>query len=153
MSDFEVEIEKIDYNPKRTKFRKQHRGRMKGISTRGNSICFGKFALQALEPAWITSRQIEAGRRAITRYARRGGKLWIRIFPDKPITMRPAETRMGSGKGSPEYWVSVVKPGRILYEISGVSETIARAGMKIAAYKMPIRTQFITATVARRMNK
>lgn len=153
MSDFEVEIEKIDYNPKRTKFRKQHRGRMKGISTRGNSICFGKFALQALEPAWITSRQIEAGRRAITRYARRGGKLWIRIFPDKPITMRPAETRMGSGKGSPEYWVSVVKPGRILYEISGVSETIARAGMKIAAYKMPIRTQFITATVARKMNK
>nr|QFQ51621.1 ribosomal protein L16 [Leucobryum juniperoideum] len=140
-------------SPKRTKFRKQHRGRMKGISTRGNSICFGKFALQALEPAWITSRQIEAGRRAITRYARRGGKLWIRIFPDKPITMRPAETRMGSGKGSPEYWVSVVKPGRILYEISGVSETIARAGMKIAAYKMPIRTQFITATVARKMNK
>lgn len=119
-------------SPKRTKFRKQHRGRMKGISTRGNSICFGKFALQALEPAWITSRQIEAGRRAITRYARRGGKLWIRIFPDKPITMRPAETRMGSGKGSPEYWVSVVKPGRILYEISGIPETVARAAMRTA---------------------
>ena len=144
---------KIDYDPKRTKFRKQHRGRMKGISTRGNSICFGKFALQALEPAWITSRQIEAGRRAITRYARRGGKLWIRIFPDKPITMRPAETRMGSGKGSPEYWVSVVKPGRILYEISGIPETIARAAMRIAAYKMPIRTRFITATIIQKMNK
>nr|YP_010576381.1 50S ribosomal protein L16 [Angiopteris fokiensis]UZN43922.1 50S ribosomal protein L16 [Angiopteris fokiensis] len=131
-------------SPRRTRFRKQHRGRMRGISTRGNRICFGKFALQALEPTWITARQIEAGRRAITRYARRGGKLWIRIFPDKPITMRPAETRMGSGKGSPEYWVSVVKPGRILYEISGVSENVARAAMKIAAYKMPIRTQFIT---------
>src|SRR5579875_1794310 len=144
---------KVDYDPKRTKFRKQHRGRMKGISTRGNSICFGKFALQALEPAWITSRQIEAGRRAITRYARRGGKLWIRIFPDKPITMRPAETRMGSGKGSPEYWVSVVKPGRILYEISGIPETVAKAAMKIAAYKMPIRTQFITATPIQKINK
>nr|YP_009682172.1 ribosomal protein L16 [Fissidens nobilis]QDQ38663.1 ribosomal protein L16 [Fissidens nobilis] len=140
-------------SPKRTKFRKQHRGRMKGIATRGNSICFGKFALQALEPAWITSRQIEAGRRAITRYARRGGKLWIRIFPDKPITMRPAETRMGSGKGSPEYWVSVVKPGRILYEINGVPEIVARAAMKIAAYKLPIRTQFITATFVQKIDK
>nr|QWW93394.1 ribosomal protein L16 [Notoscyphus lutescens] len=130
-------------SPKKTKFRKQHRGNLKGIATRGNSICFGKFALQALEPAWITSRQIEAGRRAITRYARRGGKLWIRIFPDKPITIRPAETRMGSGKGSPEYWVAVVKPGKILYEISGVSGNIAKAAMKIAAYKMPIRTNFI----------
>lgn len=126
---------------------------MKGISTRGNSICFGKFALQALEPAWITSRQIEAGRRAITRYARRGGKLWIRIFPDKSITMRPAETRMGSGKGSPEYWVSVVKPGRILYEINGIPETIAKAAMRIAAYKMPIRTQFITTTLVKKINK
>nr|YP_009667934.1 ribosomal protein L16 [Radula japonica]QCW58709.1 ribosomal protein L16 [Radula japonica] len=131
-------------NPKKTKFRKQHKGNLKGISTRGNSICFGKFALQALEPAWISSRQIEAGRRAITRYARRGGKLWIRIFPDKPITIRPAETRMGSGKGSPEYWISVVKPGKILYEIDGVPENIAKAAMKIAAYKMPIRTNFIT---------
>nr|ARV78376.1 ribosomal protein L16 [Aneura pinguis]WGO59222.1 ribosomal protein L16 [Aneura pinguis]WGO59566.1 ribosomal protein L16 [Aneura pinguis]WGO59652.1 ribosomal protein L16 [Aneura pinguis] len=130
-------------SPKRTKFRKQHRGRLKGIATRSNSICFGKFALQALEPAWITARQIEAGRRAITRYARRGGKLWIRIFPDKPITARPAETRMGSGKGSPEYWVAIAKPGKILYEIGGVSENVAKAAMKIAAYKMPIRTAFV----------
>lgn len=142
MSDSEVA--KIDYNPKRTKFRKHHRGNLKGIANRGNSICFGKFALQALEPAWITSRQIEAGRRAITRYARRGGKLWIRIFPDKPITIRPAETRMGSGKGSPEFWVAVVKPGKIIYEITGVSENIAKAAMGIASYKMPIRTHFIT---------
>nr|NP_569666.1 ribosomal protein L16 [Psilotum nudum]Q8WHY5.1 RecName: Full=Large ribosomal subunit protein uL16c; AltName: Full=50S ribosomal protein L16, chloroplastic [Psilotum nudum]AGC26831.1 ribosomal protein L16 [Psilotum nudum]BAB84254.1 ribosomal protein L16 [Psilotum nudum] len=131
-------------SPKRTRFRKQHRGRMKGVSTRGNRICFGKFALQALEPAWITARQIEAGRRVIARYARRGGKMWIRIFPDKPITMRPAETRMGSGKGSPEYWVAVVKKGRILYEINGVSEKMAQAAMKIAAHKMPIHTKFIT---------
>jgi large subunit ribosomal protein L16 len=143
MSDSEVAKKLVDYNPKKTKFRKQHRGNLKGIATRGNSICFGKFALQALEPAWITSRQIEAGRRAITRYARRGGKLWIRVFPDKPITIRPAETRMGSGKGSPEYWVAVVKPGKILYEISGVSGNVAKAAMKIAAYKMPIRTNFI----------
>ena len=130
-------------SPKRTKFRKQQRGRMKGIASRGNKIAFGDFALQALEPCWITSRQIEAGRRAMTRYARRGGKLWIRIFPDKPVTMRPAETRMGSGKGSPEYWVAVVKPGKILYELKGVSENVARAAMRIAAYKMPISTQFI----------
>ena len=119
---------------------------MKGTATRGNRISFGRFALQALEPSWITSRQIEAGRRAMTRYARRGGKLWIRIFPDKPITMRPAETRMGSGKGAPEYWVAVVKPGRILYEMSGVSETIARSAMRIASYKMPIKTQFLIAS-------
>nr|YP_009106434.1 ribosomal protein L16 [Geminella minor]AIT95272.1 ribosomal protein L16 [Geminella minor] len=130
-------------SPKRTKYRKQHRGRMKGKASRGNLIAFGDFALQALEPSWITSRQIEAGRRVITRYARRGGKLWIRIFPDKPITMRPAETRMGSGKGVPEYWVAVVKPGKILYELKGVPETIARAALKIASYKMPIKTQFI----------
>nr|YP_009105946.1 ribosomal protein L16 [Gloeotilopsis sterilis]AIT94784.1 ribosomal protein L16 [Gloeotilopsis sterilis] len=130
-------------SPKRTKYRKQHRGRMRGKASRGNKIAFGDFALQALEPSWITSRQIEAGRRVITRYARRGGKLWIRIFPDKPITMRPAETRMGSGKGVPEYWVAVVKPGKILYELKGVPETIARAALKIAAYKMPIKTQFI----------
>nr|YP_009634712.1 ribosomal protein L16 [Nyctanthes arbor-tristis]QBS49726.1 ribosomal protein L16 [Nyctanthes arbor-tristis] len=130
-------------SPKRTRFRKQHRGRMTGISYRGNHICFGKYALQALEPAWITSRQIEAGRRAMTRNARRGGKIWVRIFPDKPVTVRPAETRMGSGKGSPEYWVVVVKPGRILYEIGGVSENIARRAISIAASKMPIRTQFI----------
>lgn len=131
-------------SPKRTKYRKQHRGRMQGVATRGNTIAFGDFALQALEPSWITARQIEAGRRVITRYARRGGKLWIRIFPDKPITMRPAETRMGSGKGSPEYWVAVVKPGKIIYEIKGVPETIARAAMRIAAYKMPIKTQIIS---------
>nr|YP_010157917.1 ribosomal protein L16 [Dioscorea persimilis]QGQ61641.1 ribosomal protein L16 [Dioscorea persimilis]QRG29864.1 ribosomal protein L16 [Dioscorea persimilis] len=130
-------------NPKRTRFRKQHRGRMRGISCRGNQISFGRYALQALEPAWITARQIEAGRRAMTRYARRGGKIWVRIFPDKPVTVRPTETRMGSGKGSPEYWVSVVKPGRILYEMSGVSETVARTAISIAASKMPIRTQFV----------
>nr|QBC71802.1 50S ribosomal protein L16 [Drosera indica] len=130
-------------SPKRTRFRKQHRGRMNGISSRGNHICFGKYALQALEPAWITSRQIEAGRRAMIRKARRGGKIWIRIFPDKAVTVRSTETRMGSGKGSPEYWVAVVKPGRILYEIRGVSKIIARKALSIAASKMPIRTQFI----------
>nr|UDZ60886.1 50S ribosomal protein L16 [Sagittaria guayanensis] len=130
-------------SPKKTRFRKQHRGKMKGISYRGNRVCFGRYALRALEPAWITARQIEAGRRAMTRYARRGGKIWVRIFPDKPVTLRAAETRMGSGKGSPEYWVSVVKPGRILYEMGGVSETIARVAIKIAASKMPIRTQFV----------
>eukprot|EP00897_Mesotaenium_endlicherianum_P003168 jgi/Mesen1/287/ME1155895C09515 len=145
MSGYEAEIIPEGEDRLRTRFRKQHRGRLKGIATRGNRVCFGKFGLQALEPSWITSRQIEAGRRAMTRYARRGGKLWIRIFPDKPITMRPAETRMGSGKGAPEYWVAVVKPGRILYEMSGVSEPVARAAMRIAAYKMPIRTQFINA--------
>ena len=116
---------------------------MKGISFRGNHICFGKYGLQALEPAWITSRQIEAGRRAMTRTARRGGKIWVRIFPDKPVTVRPAETRRGSGKGSPEYWVAVVKPGRILYEMGGVTENIARRAISIAASKMPIKTQFI----------
>ena len=130
-------------SPKRTKYRKHHRGKMRGIASRGNTIAYGDFALQALEPCWITSRQIEAGRRAMTRYARRGGKLWIRIFPDKPVTMRPAETRMGSGKGSPEYWVAVVKPGKILYELKGVSKNVARAAMRIAAYKMPISTKFI----------
>ncbi|KAK7325963.1 hypothetical protein VNO80_33598 [Phaseolus coccineus] len=116
---------------------------MKGISYRGNHICFGKYALQALEPAWITSRQIEAGRRAMSRNVRRGGQIWVRIFPDKPITVRPTETRMGSGKGSPEYWVAVVKPGKILYEMGGVPENIARKAISIASSKMPIRTQFI----------
>nr|YP_009673870.1 ribosomal protein L16 [Cuscuta bonafortunae]QDF46547.1 ribosomal protein L16 [Cuscuta bonafortunae] len=130
-------------SPKRTRFRKQHRGRMKGISSRGNHICFGKYGLKALEPTWITSRQIEAGRRAMTRNARRGGKIWVRIFPDKPVTVRPAETRMGSGKGSPEFWVAIVKPGRILYEIDGVTKTVARRAIAIAASKIPIRTQFI----------
>nr|UGV24064.1 ribosomal protein L16 [Wikstroemia indica]UGV24142.1 ribosomal protein L16 [Wikstroemia nutans] len=133
----------MNYNPKRTRFRKQHRGRLKGISCSGNRICFGRYALQALEPAWITSRQIEAGRRAMTRNIRRGGKIWVRIFPDKPVTVRPMETRMGSGKGSPEYWVAVVNPGKILYEMGGVAENIARKAILIAASKMPIKTQFI----------
>lgn len=132
-------------SPRRTKFRKQHRGRLRGKATRGNTICFGRFALQATEASWITSRQIEAGRRAMSRYARRGGKLWIRIFPDKPITMRPAETRMGSGKGAPQYWVAVVKPGKILYELSGVSLAVAKTAMRIASFKMPIQTQFISS--------
>ncbi len=118
---------------------------MKGLSYRGNRICFGRYAIQALEPGWITSRQIEAGRRAMTRNARRGGKIWVRIFPDKPVTLRPPETRMGSGKGSPGYWVAVVKPGRILYEMGGVAENIARKAMSIGASKMPIRTQFVTS--------
>jgi large subunit ribosomal protein L16 len=135
----------IYYNPRRTKFRKQHRGRLRGKATRGNTICFGRFALQATEASWITSRQIEAGRRAMSRYARRGGKLWIRIFPDKPITMRPAETRMGSGKGAPQYWVAVVKPGKILYELSGVSLAVAKTAMRIASFKMPIQTKFISS--------
>ncbi|MDG2614743.1 50S ribosomal protein L16 [Thermoleptolyngbya sichuanensis XZ-Cy5] len=130
-------------SPRRTKFRKQQRGRMKGRATRGNNIDFGDFGLQAMEPSWITSRQIEASRRAMTRYIRRGGKIWIRIFPDKPVTMRPAETRMGSGKGNPEFWVAVVKPGRILFEIAGVPEEIAREAMRLAQYKLPIKTKFI----------
>lgn len=131
-------------SPRRTKFRKQQRGRMRGLATRGNQVNFGEFALQALEPCWITSRQIEASRRAMTRYIRRGGKIWIRVFPDKPVTMRPAETRMGSGKGSPEYWVAVIKPGRVLFEIGGVPEATAREAMRLAAYKLPIKTKVIT---------
>ena len=130
-------------SPKRTKYRKPHRGRLKGKAMRGNKIAFGDFALQALEPGWITSRQIEAGRRAMSRYARRGGKLWIRVFPHKSITARAAETRMGAGKGAPDYWVAVVKPGKILYEMRGVSEAIARSSMRIAAYKMPVKTKFL----------
>nr|QJQ79997.1 ribosomal protein L16 [Austrocallerya megasperma]UWV19180.1 50S ribosomal protein L16 [Padbruggea filipes] len=130
-------------SPKKTKFRKQHRGRMKGKASRGNKICFGKYALQALEPAWITAKQLEAGRRAMSRNVRRGGKIWLRIFPDKPVTQKPAETRMGSGKGAPEHWVAVVKPGKILYEMGGVAENIAKKAMSIAASKLPIRTQFI----------
>ena len=130
-------------SPRRTKFRKQQRGRMRGLATSGSTISFGDFALQAQEPAWITSRQIEASRRAMTRYIRRGGKIWIRIFPDKPVTMRPAETRMGSGKGSPEFWVAVVKPGRILFEIAGVPEATAREAMRLASNKLPIQTKFI----------
>ncbi len=134
-------------SPKRTKFRKHHRGNLKGKATRGNTIAFGDFALQAAEPCWITSRQIESGRRVLTRYVKRGGKLWIRIFPDKPITIKAAGTRMGSGKGSPEYWVAVVHPGRILYELAGVTETIARQALRIAAYKMPIKTKFLSKVI------
>lgn len=130
-------------SPRRTKFRKQQRGRMEGLATRGSNLNFGDFGLQATEPAWITSRQIEASRRAMTRYIRRGGKIWIRIFPDKPVTMRPAETRMGSGKGSPEFWVAVVKPGRILFEIAGVPEATAREAMRLASHKLPIHTKFV----------
>ena len=130
-------------SPRRTKFRKQQRGRMRGMATRGSDLNFGDFGLQALEPAWITSRQIEAGRRAMTRYIRRGGKIWIRVFPDKPVTMRAAETRMGSGKGNPEFWVAVVKPGRIMFEIAGVSEEVAREAIRLASFKMPIKTKFI----------
>ncbi|MER3435350.1 MAG: 50S ribosomal protein L16 [Leptolyngbya sp. ERB_1_1] len=131
-------------SPRRTKFRKQQRGRMRGLATRGSQLNFGDFGLQALEPTWITSRQIEASRRAMTRYIRRGGQIWIRIFPDKPVTARPAETRMGSGKGAPEYWVAVVKPGRIMFEIAGVPEETAREAMRLAQYKLPIKTKFIT---------
>nr|YP_009313955.1 Ribosomal protein L16 [Hommersandiophycus borowitzkae]SCW22209.1 Ribosomal protein L16 [Hommersandiophycus borowitzkae] len=131
-------------SPKRTKFRKQHRGRMKGQASKGNTICFGDYALQALEPVWLTSRQIEATRRTITRYVKRGGKIWIRVFPDKPVTARPAETRMGSGKGAPEYWVAVIKPGHIIFEMNGVPEKAAKAAMKLASYKLPIKTKFIT---------
>ena len=131
-------------SPRRTKFRKQQRGRMEGLSTKGSTLNFGEFGLQAQEPAWITSRQIEASRRAMTRYIRRGGKIWIRIFPDKPVTMRPAETRMGSGKGAPEYWVAVIKPGKIIYEMRGVTESVARTAMRNASYKMPFKTVFLT---------
>lgn len=130
-------------SPKRTKFRKQHRGRLKGKALRGNTIAFGDFGLQALEPCWITARQIESGRRVLTRYVKRGGKLWIRMFPDKPVTMRPAGSRMGSGKGAPDYWVAVVHPGKILYEMKGIPETMARQALRIAAYKMPIKTKFL----------
>jgi len=129
--------------PRKTRFRKQQRGRMKGQATRGNAISFGQYALQALEPAWITSRQIEAGRIAMTRHVRRGGKVWIRIFPDKPVSKKPAETRMGKGKGGPELWVAVVKPGRILYEMDGVDEGIAREAMRLASHKLPIATRFL----------
>ena len=131
-------------SPRRTKYRKQHRGRMRGMAYRGNTLNFGDYALQATEPSWITSRQIEAARRAMTRYVKRGGKIWIRIFPDKPVTMRPAETRMGSGKGSPEFWVAVVKPGRVMFEMAGVPEEVAKEAMRLAAQKLPIKTKFVT---------
>jgi len=130
--------------PKRTKYRKQFRGRMKGTAQRGNAVEFGEYGLQALAPSWITSRQIEASRRAIVRYVRRGGKIIIRIFPDKPVTAKPAETRMGSGKGAVDHWVAVVRPGRMLFEISGVTEEQAREAFRLAGHKLPIPTQFVT---------
>ena len=130
-------------SPKRTKFRKYHRGRMRGKANRGNSIVYGDYGLQALEPGWIKSRQIESGRRVLTRYVRRNGKLWVCMFPDKPVTMRAAESRMGSGKGMPEYWVAVVKPGKILYELTGLAEPVARNALRIASHKMPVKTQIV----------
>lgn len=129
--------------PKKIKYRKQHRGRRKGKAQRGNQVSFGEYGLQAVEPAWITARQIEAARVAMTRHVRRGGKIWIRLFPDKPVTKKPAEVRMGKGKGSPEAWVAVVRPGRIMYEIEGVPEDIARSAMRRASAKLPIRTKFV----------
>jgi large subunit ribosomal protein L16 len=130
--------------PKRVKHRKVQRGRMKGIATRGNEVSNGEFGLQALEPGWITSNQIEAARVALTRFIKRGGQVWIKIFPDKPVSQKPAETRMGSGKGAPEYWVAVVKPGRVLFEIAGVQEDVAREALRLASHKLPIKTKFIT---------
>jgi large subunit ribosomal protein L16 len=130
--------------PKRVKYRKAHRGRMKGKARRGNQVSFGEFGLQALEPCWMTSRQIEAARRAIIRHVKRSGKLWIRVFPDKPVTVKPAETRMGSGKGNVDHWVAVVKPGRVIFEIAGVGEDAAREAMRLASHKLPIKTQFIS---------
>ncbi len=129
--------------PKRVKYRKQMRGRMRGKASRGAKIAFGEYGLQALEPCWMTSRQIEAARRAIVRYVRRGGKVWIRIFPDKPVTAKAAETRMGSGKGAVDHWVAVIKPGRILFEMTGVPEEDAKEAMRLAAHKLPIKTQFV----------
>jgi large subunit ribosomal protein L16 len=129
--------------PKRVKRRKVQRGRMKGVATRGNKVVYGEYGLVATEPCWITSNQIEAARIAMTRYTKRGGKVWIKIFPDKPVTKKPAETRMGSGKGSPEYWVAVVKPGRVLFEIAGVTEEVAREAIRLAGHKLPCKTKFV----------
>ena len=129
--------------PKRVKYRRVHRGRMKGKATRGNFVAYGDYGLVATEPCWITSNQIEAARIAMTRYTKRGGQVWIKIFPDKPVTAKPAETRMGSGKGSPEYWVAVVKPGRELFEIAGVSEEVAREALRLASHKLPIKTKIV----------
>jgi len=130
--------------PKRTKFRKQHKGRRGGVATRGSTIAFGQYALQAIDACWMTNRQIEAARRAMTRHVRRGGQIWIRVFPDKPVTKKPAETRMGSGKGNPEGWVAVVKPGRILFEMGGVNHDVAKEAMRLAAAKLPIKTRFLS---------
>jgi large subunit ribosomal protein L16 len=134
--------------PKRTKFRKAHRGSRAGTAFAGGTVAFGEYGLQALEPAWVTGAQIEAARRTITRFIKRGGKLWIRVFPDKPVTKKPAETRMGSGKGNPELWVVVVKPGRVLFELAGVPEDLARQAMTLAAHKLPIKTKFVSRVVA-----
>ena len=133
--------------PKRVKYRRQQRGRMTGKAMRGNTVTYGEFGLQATEPCWITSNQIEAARIAMTRYIKRGGQVWIKIFPDKPVTEQPAETRMGKGKGSPEYWVAVVKPGRVMFEIGGVSEELAREAMRLAAHKLPIKCKFVKKEV------
>jgi large subunit ribosomal protein L16 len=130
--------------PSRTKYRRQHRGRMKGTAQRGSTLAFGEYGLQALEPCWIEARQIESARIALTRYMKRGGKVWIRIFPDKPVTLKPAETRMGKGKGAVDHWVAVVKPGRIIFEISGVREEIAKEAVRLAGNKLPIATRFVT---------
>ena len=130
--------------PKRTKFRKQHRGRMKGTTKGGNRVTFGDYGLQAQTAGWITARQIEAARIAMTRHIKRGGKVWINVFPDKPVTEKPAETRMGSGKGNPEYWVAVVKPGRVMFELSGVDEPLAREALRLAGHKLPLRTKFVS---------
>lgn len=129
--------------PKRVKYRKQQRGRIKGYAHKGNKVTYGEYGLQALEPAWITSQQIEAARVAMTRFIKRGGKVWIKVFPDKPVTKKPAETRMGSGKGSPEMWVAVVKPGRVMFELAGVSEEIAKEAMTLASHKLPIKTRIV----------
>ena len=130
--------------PKRVKYRRVHRGRMTGVATRGNKVAYGDFGIQALEPGWITNNQIEAARIAMTRYLKRGGRVWIKIFPDKPVTQKPAETRMGSGKGSVEYWVAVVKPGRVLFEIADVTEEQAREAMRLAMHKLPIKCKFVS---------
>ena len=132
--------------PKRVKYRRVHRGRMTGKAMRGHTVAYGEFGLQALAPAWITSHQIEAARIAMTRYTKRGGQVWIKIFPDKPVTKKPADTRMGSGKGSPEFWVAVVKPGRIMFEIAGVPEEVAREALRLASHKLPIKTKIVSKT-------
>ena len=132
--------------PKRVKYRRVHRGRMTGKAMRGNTVSYGEFGLQAVEPGWITSNQIEAARIAMTRFTKRSGQVWIKIFPDKPITKKPAETRMGSGKGSPEFWVAVVKPGRVMFEIAGVSEEVAREALRLASHKLPIKTKIVART-------
>ena len=138
--------------PKRAKYRKVQRGRMTGTASRGNKVAYGEFGIQALEPGWITGNQIEAARIAMTRYTKRGGKVWIKIFPDKPVTEKPAETRMGSGKGSPEYWVAVVKPGRVMFEIAGVSEEVAREALRLASHKLPVKCKIVKKETAETEN-